>query len=136
MKKIATYSEFAWSPMSALQIQATSWCLHDSAGRTEIKRTFLARLTELRGTLQNIGFEPYAVPAGIYVLCKLPRSIAGNMVTTAEEAAVMLMDEFDLAVVPWEQGDNHYLRFTSMYCDEDLQRLQEIGESLKINQAD
>jgi LL-diaminopimelate aminotransferase len=136
IKKIATYSEFAWSPMSALQIQATSWCLHDSAGRSEIKRTFLARLKELRSTLQHIGFEPYAVPAGIYVLCKLPRSIAGRPVTTAEEAAVRLMDEFDLAVVPWEQGANHYLRFTSMYCDEDLQRLQKIGESLRINQAD
>lgn len=135
MKKIATYSEFAWSPMSALQIQATSWCLQDTVGRAEIKRTFLERLTELRSTLQNIGFEPYAVHAGIYVLCKSPRSIAGNPVTTAEEAAVMLMDEFDLAVVPWEQGDKHYLRFTSMYCDEDLQRLQEIGESLQINQA-
>ena len=136
MKKIATYSEFAWSPMSALQIQATSWCLRDSPGRADIKRTFLARLTELRGALQDIGFEPYAVPAGIYVLCKLPHSIAGSSVTTSEEAAIMLMDEFDLAVVPWEQGENQYLRFTSMYCDEDLQRLQEIGESLQINQAD
>jgi hypothetical protein len=76
------------------------------------------------------------VPAGIYVLCRLPQSIAGKHVANAEEAAVMLLDDFDLAVVPWEQGPNHYLRFTSMYRPEDLQRLQELGDTLLINQAD
>lgn len=136
IKEIATYSEFAWSPMSAMQIQATTWCMQDAEGRAKIKASFLAQLTQLRQTLLNIGFEPYAVPAGIYVLCKLPHTIAGASVTSAEEAAVMLLDDFDLAVVPWEQDRNHYLRFTSMYCTEDLQRLQDLGESLRINQAD
>ena len=122
--------------MSALQIQATTWCMRDSAGRSEIKRLFLARLTALRKTLLDIGFEPYAAPAGIYALCKMPRSIAGKSIATAEEAAIILMDDFDLAVVPWEQDENHYLRFTSMYRDEDLRRLQELGDSLRINQPD
>jgi aspartate/methionine/tyrosine aminotransferase len=130
MKKIATYSEFAWSPMSAMQIQATTWCLRDEDGRSRIKAAFHEQLKNLRQTLLEIGFEPYAVPAGIYVLCKLPRSIAGTAVATAEEAAIILLDKFDLAVVPWEQGENHYLRFTSMYSAQDLQRLKNLGDDL------
>jgi hypothetical protein len=122
--------------MSALQMQATTWCMRDTNGRSEIKAAFLARLKALLQTLQNIGFEPYAVPAGIYALCRLPSSIAGTPVATAEEAAVILLDDFDLAAVPWEQGENHYLRFTSMYRDEDLLRLRGLGESLRINQPD
>lgn len=136
MKKIATYSEFAWSPMSAMQIQATTWCLQDSAGRKEIKSFFSSQLEALRKTLVEIGFEPYPVRGGIYVLCRSPQSIAGQPVATAEEAAVRLLDDFDLAAVPWEQGANHYLRFTSMYRPEDLQRLGDLGDTLRINQAD
>jgi aspartate/methionine/tyrosine aminotransferase len=136
MDKIVTYSEFAWAPMSALEIQATTWCLRDAAGRARINATFKSHLDSLRKTLIETGFEPYPVPAGIYVLCRVPNTIAGISVTTAEEAAIILMDDFDLAVVPWEQEPNHYLRFTSMYRPEDLQRLQSLGSKLKINQAD
>ena len=136
IKAIATYSEYAWSPMSAMEVQATTWCLRDTVGRSEIKSSFLAQLESLQKTLVDIGFEPYPVPAGIYVLCRLPQWIAGKRVATAEEAAIMLLDDFDLAVVPWEQGPNHYLRFTSMYRPEDLQRLQELGNRLQVNQAD
>ena len=55
---------------------------------------------------------------------------------TAEEAAIILLDEFDLAVVPWEQESNHYLRFTSMFRPEDLERLLDLGDKLRINQSD
>ena len=136
MKKIATYSEFAWAPMSAMEVQATTWCMHDTSGRSEIKSSFQARLESLRKTLGDIGFEPYPVPAGIYALCRVPGSIAGKKVTTAEQAAVMLLDDFDLAVVPWARETDQYLRFTSMYCPEDLEQLQALGARLQITQAD
>ena len=134
MKKIATYAEFAWSPKSALKIQATTWCLRDVDGRAKIKSFFHAQLKALHEVLTEIGFEPYPIPAGIYALCRLPRSIAGRPVNTAEEAALILLDEFDLAVVPWDPAPNHYLRFTSMYRPEDLERLQGLAAKLKVNQ--
>jgi len=136
MREIATYSEYAWAPMSAMEVQATTWCLRDTAGRANIKSAFKVQLDSLQKTLADVGFDPYPVPAGIYVLCRMPASIAGRQIATAEEAALMLLDDFDLAVVPWEQGPNHYLRFTSMYRPEDLQRLQELGDKLRINQPD
>ena len=135
MRKISTYAEFAWSPKSALKIQATTWCFRDVGGRAKIKSFFQAQLKVLHQVLIDIGFEPYPVPAGIYALCRLPRSIGGRTVTTAEEAAVILMDEFDLAVVPWDPAPNHYLRFTSMYQPEDLERLRGLTEKLQVNQA-
>jgi hypothetical protein len=134
MQKIATYAEFAWSPKSALKIQATTWCLRDVDGRAKIKSFYHAQIKALHEVLSEIGFEPYPVPAGIYALCRLPRSIAGRPVNTAEEAALILMDEFDLAVVPWDPAPNHYLRFTSMYRPEDLERLQGLGAKLRVNQ--
>jgi hypothetical protein len=45
------------------------------------------------------------------------------------------MDEFDLAVVPWDPAPNHYLRFTSMYQPEDLERLRGLAEKLQVNQT-
>ncbi len=133
MQKIATYSELAWAPMSALEIQATSWCFRDVAGRAQIKAFFETQLDALRETLLAIGFEPYPVPGGIYVLCKVPRSIAGKTLLSAGEAALMLMDEFDLAVVPFESPTHHYLRFTSMYRPEDLARLHGLAADLRLN---
>jgi LL-diaminopimelate aminotransferase len=136
MRKIATYSEYAWAPMSAMEVQATTWCMRDTAGHADSKSSFKVQVDSLRQTLVDVGFDPYPVPAGIYVLCRMPASIAGKKIETAEEAAVMLLDDFDLAVVPWEQGPNHYVRFTSMYRPEDLLRLQELGDKLRINQPD
>jgi hypothetical protein len=48
------------------------------------------------------------------------------------------MDEFDIAVVPWDPEPNHYLRFTSMYRPEDLEKLAALdkvieGKSLELN---
>lgn len=134
IRKIATYAEFAWSPMSALQIEATTWCFRDVEGRARIKAFFQSQLVALSEVLLDVGFEPYPVPAGIYALCKIPRSIAGKAVSNAEEAAIILMDEFDLAVVPWDPQPNSYLRFTSMYRPDDLEKLRNLGDALRINQ--
>ncbi len=132
--KISIYSELAWAPMSELEIQATSWCFRDETGRGQIKALFEAQLDALLKTLQTIGFEPYPVQGGIYVLCKVPNSIAGKTISSAGEAALLLMDEFDLAVVPFESPTQHYLRFTSMYRAEDLERLQGLAAELRPNQ--
>ena len=134
VQKIATYAEFAWAPMSGLQIGATAWCFRDAEGRAGIREFFDRQLSNLRAVLAQLGFELYPTRGGIYALCKSPSHIAGQTTATAGEAAMLLMDEFDLAVVPFEQGDNHYLRFTSMYSDEDLEYLSGLGERLAIDQ--
>lgn len=135
MKAIATYAEFAWAPMSALQIEATTWCFRDREGRREIRAFFKSQLAALSETLIAIGLDPYPIPGGIYSLCKAPEWIAGRRVSSAEEAAVILMDEFDIAVVPWDPEPNHYLRFTSMYQPDDLDRLRDLGGRLRVNQT-
>ena len=133
MKKIATYSEFAWSPMSGLQLAATTWCFRDKEGRVRIREFFRSQLAALKDVLVDIGFEPYPIAAGIYALCAVPSAIGGKPVSSAEEAAIILLDDFDIAVVPWDPEPNHYLRFTSMYKPEDLEKLKAAGDSLALN---
>jgi aspartate/methionine/tyrosine aminotransferase len=131
--EISNYSEYAWSPPSALQMQATTRCLGDVAGRAQ-KRDFFARqLHALRKTLLNVGFEPYSTPGGIYVLCKSPTQLAGQPVDSAQEMAERLMDEFDLAVVPWDVDQDKYLRFTALYRPEDLERLAAMVDRLRLD---
>lgn len=123
MQAIRTYSEFAWSPMSGLQIGATIWCLEDTAGRRRTRDFFARQMARLRETLVALGFEPYPAPAGIYLLCRVPDKIGGKAVASAEQAATIMMDEFDIAVVPWDVPPNGYLRFSSLYREEDLEKL-------------
>jgi len=132
MQQISTYAEFAWAPMSGLQIGATSWCFRDVEGRARIRAFFRDQLAALRDVLLELGFEPYPIAGGIYALTKVPASIGGRKVASAEEAAVILMDEFDLAVVPWDPAPRHYLRFTSMYRPEDLDYLRSLVGKLEV----
>ena len=132
MQKISTYAEFAWSPMSGLQMEATAWCFRDRSGRAEIREFFRSQLAALRDVLVDIGLTPYPIAGGIYALCEVPKAIAGKPVSSAEEAAIILMDEFDIAVVPWDPEPDHYLRFTSMYQPEDLEKLAAIGTALQL----
>ena len=120
---ISTYSEFAWAPMSALQIRATTWCLEDGDGRHAIRDFYARQLHNLRDALTQLGFDPYPTPSGIYALCRVPAEMGGQTIASAEQAAEMLMDDFDIAVMPWDVGKNSYLRFCSMYLEEDLERL-------------
>ena len=133
MQQISTYAEFAWSPMSGLQMEATTWCFRDRSGRAEIREFFRSQLAALRDVLVDIGLTPYPIAGGIYALCEVPEAIAGKPVSSAEEAAIILMDEFDIAVVPWDPEPNHYLRFTSMYRPEDLEKLAAMGKVLELN---
>jgi len=132
MRSVSNYSEFAWSPLSSLQLQATTLCLRDSARLQELRELFPSQLQQLRQTLIDIGFDPYPSPAGIYSICPVPTHIGGKVVTTAAEAAGHLMDDFDLAVVPWDTPRHSYLRFSSLYQPEDLERLAGLGERLQI----
>lgn len=132
ISEIATYSEFAWAPMSALQIRATTWCLRDTGGRRSIRDFYANQLAGLRDTLTAAGFDPYPTPSGIYALCKVPAEMAGRPIGSAAEAANILLDEFDIAVVPWDVSGMRYLRFCSMYMQEDLQRLADAAERLQI----
>ena len=133
MRSVSNYSEFAWSPLSSLQLQATTLCLRDSARLQELRELFPVQLQQLRQTLSDIGFEPYPTPAGIYSLCPAPAHIGGKVVTNAAEAAGHLMDDFDLAVVPWDTPKHSYLRFSSLYQPEDLERLAGLRERLQLN---
>jgi LL-diaminopimelate aminotransferase len=132
MQSVATYSEFAWSPPSQLQLKATTMCLHDEARLQELREFFPVQLQALRQTLIRIGFEPCPSPAGVYTICKVPSRIAGKPVTSAEQAANRLMDEFELAVYPLDTPRHNYLRFSSLYRGEDLERLSRLGARLQI----
>jgi LL-diaminopimelate aminotransferase len=129
---IATYSEFAWAPMSALQMRATTWCLKDDAGRHEIRDFYARQLGSLRETLISGGFQPYPTPSGIYALCRVPTEMAGRQIISAEQAAALLLDDFAIAVVPWDVEGNSYLRFCSMYMPDDLQRLSDATMRLGV----
>ena len=131
--EISNYSEYAWSPPSALQVQTTTRCLGDASGRAQMRDFFARQLQGLRETLLDVGFEPFPTPGGIYVLCKSPAQLAGQPVDSAEEMAVRLMDEYDLAVVPWDVGQDSYLRFTALYRPEDLERLAALAERLRLD---
>lgn len=130
---IATHAEYAWSAMSALELGATGWCLRDGAGISE-RRAFLAdQVARLRACLTEVGFEPFPTPAGLYVLCPAPSEIAGRAVDSAAAAALTLMDEFDVAVMPFDVGRDRYLRFSALYRPEDLERLAALAGSLGLH---
>ncbi|MGH8193664.1 MAG: pyridoxal phosphate-dependent aminotransferase, partial [Woeseiaceae bacterium] len=132
MRSVSTYSEFAWSPLSQLQLKATTMCLRDEARLQELRAFFPAQLQALRQTLISIGFEPYPAPAGVYTICRVPSCIAGRPVASANDAANRLMDEFDLAVFPLDTPRDGYLRFSSLYRAEDLERLSSLGAALQV----
>jgi aspartate/methionine/tyrosine aminotransferase len=132
MFSVSTYSEFAWSPLSSLQLQATTLCLRDATRLQELREFFPAQLTQLQRTLSDIGFEPYPSPSGVYAICPAPARIGGQAVSTAAEAAAHLMDEVDLAVVPFDTPRHGYLRFSSLYQPEDLERLAGLRGRLQL----
>lgn len=132
MASVSTYSEFAWSPLSLLSLRATTLCLQDAARLAELRAFFPAQLEALRHTLTDLGFEPFPAPSGVYAICPTPAHIGGTAVTSGAEAAARLMDDFDLAVVPWDSGRHSYLRFSSLYQPVDLERLAGLKTALQL----
>jgi aspartate/methionine/tyrosine aminotransferase len=123
MERVKTYSEFAWSPLSRLQLQATTRCLRDSSRLRQLRRLLPLQLQSLHETLKDAGFRPYAARAGVYLICDAPTHIDGKAIGSAEEAARQLMDSFGLAAVPIDAPGHSYLRFSALYRPEDLARL-------------
>ena len=133
MQSIATYSEFAWPPMSVLKTQSTTWCLNNAEGRQRIRDFYRGQLARLRETLEELGFLPFPTPSGIYTLCRSPSRIAGRAVGNSAAAAAVLMDDFDIAVMPWDVSGNSYLRFCCLYHDEELEKLAGLKDRLQLS---
>ncbi|TNF72026.1 MAG: pyridoxal phosphate-dependent aminotransferase [Acidobacteria bacterium] len=130
--ELREYSDFAWAPLSSLHLQLARHCVVDEPLLDSVRSFFAKRIEALRATIVDLGFRPYPTPAGMYVLCSLPRSIAGTAVTGAQQAADILLDQFGLAVAAWEVAPHAYLRFSSLYREEDLESLAKLGERLEI----
>jgi aspartate aminotransferase len=131
MREVSIYSEYAWSPLSKLQLEATTMCLDDRAHLEKLREFFPNQIRRLRETLSALGFQPLEPDAGVYVICPVPGKLGGRTINSAGEAATVLLDEFDVAVYPAESADGGYLRFTSMYLDEQLEQLAGLGAQLQ-----
>ena len=132
LSAVSTYSEYAWSPLSRLQLVATAKCLEDRDRIRRFREFLPQQLESLQAALARIGFKPYDSHSGTYVICDVPRSIDGHKVSTAQGAAKLLMDEFDIAVVPLGNGEHSYLRFSALYRPRDLQRLIDLESKLGV----
>jgi aminotransferase len=123
---IRQYSDFAWAPLSALQLQAAISALAEEIYLEEVRELYRERIERLRTQLTDLGFAPYPTPSGMFVLTDAPAKVDGQPVETAQEAADLLLDRFGLAVAAWDIEPNRYLRFSSLYEEEDLDTLSEL----------
>jgi len=133
LRSMTTYSEYAWSPLSRLQLAATAKCLQNVDRIRRFTDYLPGQLASLQTILDDIGFKTYTPNSGTYLICNVPGSIAGKTVSSAQTAAKHLMDEFDIAVVPLGTDNRSYLRFSALYRPRDLERLAELGSKLRIN---
>ncbi len=132
MESISTYSEFAWTPLSRLQLEITALGMRDEGRSEDLRRYFPDRIRDLSAALAALGFEPRPTRAGVYVLCAVPKSIDGLATVSAADAAERLIDEFDLAVVPLDTPQGTYLRFSALYQPADLQGLAGLQGKLQL----
>lgn len=129
--RVRRFSDFAWAPLSALHLQVAVSAFREEGYLEEVRDLYRGRIERLRSQLAELGFAPYPTPAGMYVLTDAPTTVNGKNVDTAQAAADLLLDEFGLAVAAWDLAPNRYLRFSSLYEEEDLVALSELqGELL------
>ena len=133
IEQLRGYSDFAWSPLSSLHIRAAAQALAEKQYVEEVRQFYRKRVERVRGGLSHLGFEPYPTPAGLYILTRVPSSIAGHEVGTAREAADLLMDRFGVAVAFWDIDGTGYLRFTSLYSEGTLTRLVDMKDEMEIS---
>lgn len=126
IQRVRDYADFAWTPLSALQVGVAGQCAEDAAHVTATRDWFKDRIARLRVALETAGFEPYPTAAGMYVLCRVPARIGDAPTTTAQQAAGTLLDRFGIAVAPWDARRHGYLRFSSLYRDDELQAFQDM----------
>ena len=124
--RIRQYSDFAWAPLSALHLQVATRAFEEEGYLAEVRELYRGRIQQLRTQLADLGFAPYPSPSGMFVLADAPASIDGQRVDTAQEAADLLLDRFGLAIAAYDIGSNHYLRFSSLYEEDDLAALTEL----------
>jgi len=133
LQALSTYSEYAWSPLSRLQLSITAKCLDDGERIQRFRDLLPGKLSALQTTLQELGFRTYAAHSGTYMICDVPASIGGSRVESAQHAAKVLMDTLDIAVVPLDTANRAYLRFTALYRPRDLERLAALDGRLRLS---
>jgi hypothetical protein len=89
-------------------------------------------MRSLKEVLEDAGFVAHDANSGTYILCDAPTSIAGQAVSSAQAAAKLLMDDFDIAVVPLGTDEKSFLRFSAQYRPQDLERLTAMRTDLRI----
>lgn len=132
LEEMSTYSEYAWSPLSCLQLAATARCLQDRERIERIVSYLPRQIQSLKLALEDAGFVAHEANSGTYIICDTPKSIAGKAVSSAQTAARLLMDEFDIAVVPLGSDRQSFLRFSAQYRPQDLERFTALRSELQI----
>ena len=135
IEQLRRYSDFAWSPLSSLHIQVAAQALEEEQYIEGVRELYRRRVERVRGGLSHLGFQPFPTPSGLYVLTRVPASIAGREVTTAREAADLLLDEFGVAVAFWDIEGTGYLRFTSLYGEGNMARLVDMKDEMRISES-
>ncbi|MFV2072828.1 MAG: pyridoxal phosphate-dependent aminotransferase [Thermoanaerobaculales bacterium] len=120
-------SEFVWSNQSRLHLEVAIYCLGDHDHLAATREIFRDRVRRLEQTLTALGFEVLHPKSGMYIVCRVPSAIGGRQVSGAGAAAKVLLEEHDLAVVPWEVEPHEYLRFSAQYSEKDLEGLAALG---------
>jgi aspartate/methionine/tyrosine aminotransferase len=120
-------SEFAWSDQSSLAIRIATTCLADGDHLESVRQLYRDRLARLVAATRALGFDPYPPAGGMYLVCRSPRKVGHQAVSTATEAADLLLRDHELAVIPWDVPPHGYLRFSGRYLNEDLEALLELG---------
>jgi len=127
MAELREFSEFAWSDQSSLHIRVATTCLDDGDRFHGMRRIYGDRVSRLYETLVELGFEPFPASSGMYIVCRVPKAIGDRSTADAGQAAVALLEEYGVAVVPWEIEPHSYLRFSARYATGDLEALRRFG---------
>jgi len=128
IERIRRYSAFASAQLSSLQVNLARRCVEDWAHVEGVRERVRDRLDRLREVVSALGFSPYPTPAGMYLTCRAPAELGGHAVAGAAEAAEILLRDHGLAVASWDVPPHGYIRFSSSYLPEDLERLAALGD--------
>jgi len=135
IEPIRDYSDFAWSPMSALQLRVARECLDQDDHVEQMREDLRERLARLSDVLSDLGFHCFPVQGGTYQLCRAPVCIGDRPVRGAGEAAEVLLTDHDVAAVPFEVGPHAYVRFSALYLTEELKTLAGLGRGQRLVQS-
>lgn len=127
VNELRDFSEYAWSDQIRLHFEVAVRCLRNRDHLAAMREVFRRRIQRLEAALTTLGFETLAAASGMYIVSRVPAAIGGRPVSGAGDAAEMLLEEYHLAVVPWEVEPHEYLRFSGQYSEEDLQGLAALG---------